>query len=140
MSDTSIVRTICAVCKGRVRVASGHIVKHRIDGHVCDNSGCSVEANERGRADALAADEIKALRDLLTETVQMMESIEDQFPGRWWEVLGRAKDHLAGSHTRTSTTHPDAGPDYCAECSDAAQDWVEWPCSGAGNGGSAEEP
>lgn len=29
-------------------------------------------------------------------------------------------------HTRAST---DAGPDYCKECSAAAQDWVKWPCS-----------
>lgn len=34
------------------------------------------------------------------------------------------------SHTRTST---DCGPDsdYCLECSDAAQDWVKWPCPAA---------
>ena len=124
-------RTICAVCSGRVRVSSGYLVKHRIDGHVCDNSGCSAEANERGR--------IEVLHGLLTETVQMMEAIEDQFPSRWWEVLGRAKDHLAGRHTRTSTTHPDAGPDYCTECSDAAQDWVEWPCSGADIGRGSDD-
>ena len=29
-------------------------------------------------------------------------------------------------HTRTSTT---AGPDFCAECSATAQEWVSWPCS-----------
>ena len=34
----------------------------------------------------------------------------------------------SGSHTRTSTTAPDAGPDYCAECSERTQDWVPWPC------------
>lgn len=28
-------------------------------------------------------------------------------------------------HTQTAT---DTGPDYCRECSDAAQDWVSWPC------------
>ncbi|MDQ6524301.1 hypothetical protein RB608_11850 [Nocardioides sp. LHD-245] len=30
-----------------------------------------------------------------------------------------------GTHTRTST---DSGPDFCRECSDAAGDWMEWPC------------
>lgn len=29
------------------------------------------------------------------------------------------------THTRTATPY---GPDYCFECSDAAQDWVKWPC------------
>jgi hypothetical protein len=33
-------------------------------------------------------------------------------------------------HTRTSTPE---GPDYCAECSAAINDWVPWPCS-AGTG------
>ena len=49
MSDPAITSTTCAVCGGRVRVASGHLVKHRVDGHVCDNSGCEIGANERGR-------------------------------------------------------------------------------------------
>jgi hypothetical protein len=32
-------------------------------------------------------------------------------------------------HTRTSTSGADAGgPDFCAECSKAANDWVPWPC------------
>ena len=30
-------------------------------------------------------------------------------------------------HTRTPTD--DGGPDYCAECSEAEQSWVVWPCS-----------
>lgn len=29
-------------------------------------------------------------------------------------------------HTRTATP---SGPDYCAECSRAATQWVTWPCS-----------
>jgi hypothetical protein len=29
------------------------------------------------------------------------------------------------THTRASTTE---GPDFCAECSRAAQEWVKWPC------------
>lgn len=29
------------------------------------------------------------------------------------------------THTKTST---DCGPDYCDECSRAAQEWVRWPC------------
>ena len=29
------------------------------------------------------------------------------------------------THTRSQT---DAGPDYCAECSEAIQEWVAWPC------------
>jgi hypothetical protein len=33
---------------------------------------------------------------------------------------------LLERHTRTST---EAGPDYCKECSDAVQEWVQWPCS-----------
>lgn len=50
-TKAAITRTTCAVCRARVRVAGGCLVKHRTDGHVCDNSGCSIEANERGRAD-----------------------------------------------------------------------------------------
>ena len=42
--------TICAVCASSVRVSKGVLVKHRINGHVCDNSGCSIEANDRGQA------------------------------------------------------------------------------------------
>ena len=30
------------------------------------------------------------------------------------------------THTRTQT---DCGPDFCDECSTAAQEWVRWPCS-----------
>lgn len=32
-------------------------------------------------------------------------------------------------HTRTPT---DAGPDFCAECSAAAGEWVPWPCPPSG--------
>lgn len=39
--------TTCAVCGKAVRVSKGVLIKHRIDGHVCDNSGCSAEANAR---------------------------------------------------------------------------------------------
>jgi hypothetical protein len=31
-------------------------------------------------------------------------------------------------HTRTSTPE---GPDFCAECSAAAAEWVKWPCPAA---------
>lgn len=34
------------------------------------------------------------------------------------------------SHTRASTDF-DSDPDYCRECSEAAQEWVSWPCSPA---------
>lgn len=33
-------------------------------------------------------------------------------------------DQIVG-HTRTQT---EAGPDFCAECSDEINDWVVWPC------------
>jgi hypothetical protein len=29
------------------------------------------------------------------------------------------------THTRESTPY---GPDYCRECSEAADEWVQWPC------------
>ena len=29
------------------------------------------------------------------------------------------------THTRTET---DQGPDFCKECSDEAQEWIQWPC------------
>lgn len=41
---------ICCVCGQSVRVSKGVLIKHRdAHNHVCDNAGCDVEANERGR-------------------------------------------------------------------------------------------
>lgn len=40
-----------------------------------------------------------------------------------------------GSHTRTPT---EGGPDFCKECSDAAYDWVVWPCEQATSAQPAE--
>ncbi len=38
------------------------------------------------------------------------------------------EDDLQAEHVRTSTEY---GPDFCKPCSDAAGDWVTWPCAGA---------
>lgn len=45
---------------------------------------------------------------------------------------GKPCTHIAAwnavtTHTRTSA--PENGPDFCAECSDAIQEWVPWPCA-----------
>lgn len=37
----------------------------------------------------------------------------------------RLIEAMRRDHVRAST---DAGPDYCATCSDAVAEWVEWPC------------
>jgi hypothetical protein len=45
-----------------------------------------------------------------------------------WARLRRRQrdvDPAGGTHTRTSTSE---GPDFCAECSADAQEWVRWPC------------
>lgn len=43
----------CCVCGRRVRVSKGVLIKHRdANNHACGNSGCEVDANERGRTDA----------------------------------------------------------------------------------------
>lgn len=44
--------TVCMVCGAKVRVSKGVLVRHRdAYGHGCDNSGCSVEANDRAKAE-----------------------------------------------------------------------------------------
>lgn len=44
---------ICAVCGSKVRTSKGVLVKHREPyGSACDNAGCSIEANARGRENA----------------------------------------------------------------------------------------
>lgn len=40
------------------------------------------------------------------------------------------------THTRTST---DCGPDFCDECSRAAQEWVRWPCPAATSAATGSE-
>lgn len=40
----------CPVCKQRVRVQDGRLIKHRVEFHVCANSGCSVETIRRYEA------------------------------------------------------------------------------------------
>lgn len=40
------------------------------------------------------------------------------------------------THTRTSTS---AGPDYCAECSAAINDWVPWPCPAASGSAAPDD-
>ena len=44
----------------------------------------------------------------------------------WWDKYDRWHMGIAATHTESRTT---AGPNYCQECSDAAGNWVRWPCS-----------
>lgn len=56
-------------------------------------------------------------------------------PGRWQMCMacnGMGEEWIPGTAvTHTPVSEPWAGPDYCLECSSAAQDWVRWPCKGA---------
>jgi hypothetical protein len=44
------------------------------------------------------------------------------------ERLRRCEERLAAVEALHVRTPTDAGPDYCPECSEAAQEWVRWPC------------
>lgn len=41
-------------------------------------------------------------------------------------VVAAATAETAPIHTRSQT---EGGPDYCAECSEAVKEWIQWPCS-----------
>ena len=48
-------------------------------------------------------------------------------PGSWDEhehfTPGKAVTHTMGHH-------PENGPPFCQECTDAWKNWVTWPCAG----------
>ncbi len=44
----------------------------------------------------------------------------------WWDDMYRF--HPGNAITHTMNHHAENGPPFCQECSDAAADWVRWPC------------
>ena len=58
------------------------------------------------------------------DTMKTMPDKDGNTAGTWDSML---RFHPGRAVTHTSTTTP-SGPDYCQECSDAAADWVRWPC------------
>lgn len=76
------------------------------------------------------------MNSLLPQSVDDIRpvSVECRMPTGW--AAPKSREELERRlatippHTRTEY-HDEAGntgPDYCAECSEAAQDWVVWPC------------
>jgi hypothetical protein len=104
ISDGAIARVAAAVA-ARLAERDREVVTR--DGYVAPfnaQSDAEAKAYKAGWADALAEvrDEESVIAARLAE-----RGNEEQ-------------------HTRTQTN---GGPDFCKECSAAAQEWVEWPCS-----------